>query len=36
MTWTVYGIKAAKHGNMNINIAGVAKHYVRYMQEKPV
>ena len=36
MTWTVHGIKAAKHGNMNKNIVAVEKRYVRYMQEKTV
>lgn len=33
MIWTVYGIKAGGHGNMNTSIVGAAKHYVHYMQE---
>lgn len=32
--WTVFGIKAAKHGRMNISIAEVVKHFVRYMRDK--
>lgn len=36
MTWIVHGIKAVKHRNMNINIVGVEKRYVHYMQEKIV
>ncbi len=30
MIWTVCGGKAAKHGNMNINIAGAAKRCAHY------
>ena len=36
MKWTVYGIKGAKHGHMNINTVGEEKLCVHYMQGKIV
>lgn len=36
MIWIVCGVQVAKHGNMNINIAGAVKRCVHYMQEKIV
>lgn len=36
MMWIICRIRAVKLGNMNINIAGAAKRYVRYTQEKTV
>ncbi len=36
MIWIVCGVQVAKHGNMNINIAGAVKRRVQCMHEKIV